>query len=79
MFVADTFNNRVLVYSPFPTTNNPAASIVLGQPDFIHRDFNAGNPSPSAKTLGEPYGLSITGSQLLVADFANARILVFGL
>jgi hypothetical protein len=79
LFVADTFNNRVLVYSPFPTSNNPAASIVLGQADFTHGDPNAGQLSPSAQTLSNPYGLFISGSQLFVSDFQNSRLLIFGI
>jgi NHL repeat-containing protein len=79
LFVADTFNNRVLVYSPFPTTNNPAASFVLGQSDFVHGDANAGNLGPSAQTLSNPYGLFVSGTKLYVSDFNNARVLIFGL
>ncbi|HWJ41120.1 MAG TPA: hypothetical protein VNT29_08295, partial [Candidatus Limnocylindrales bacterium] len=79
LFVSDTFNNRVLVYSPFPTSNNPTASFVLGQGDFTHGDSNAGNLSPSAQTLSNPYGLFINGSQLIVSDFNNARVLIFGI
>jgi len=79
LFVADTFNNRVLVYSPFPTSNNPAASFVLGQADLTHGDPNAGNLSPSAQTLNNPYGLFISGSQLFVSDFENSRVLIFGI
>ena len=79
LFVSDTFNNRVLVYSPFPTSNNPAASFVLGQADFTHGDGNLGNLSPTAQTLSNPYGLFINGSQLFVSDFNNARVLIFGI
>jgi hypothetical protein len=79
LFVADTFNNRVLVYSPFPTSNNPTASFVLGQGDFTHGDSNAGNLNPSAQTLSNPYGMFISGSQLFVSDFNNARVLIFGI
>ena len=79
LFVADTFNNRVLVYSPFPTTNNPTASFVIGQADFTHGDSNAGHLSPSAQTLSNPYGLFISGSQLFVSDFNNSRVLIFGI
>ena len=36
--------------APFPTSNNPTASIVLGQADFTHSDGNAGNATPTAQT-----------------------------
>jgi hypothetical protein len=79
LFVADTSNNRILVYSPFPTANDAAASFVLGQADFTHGEQNAGNADPSAQTLSNPYGLFINGSQLLVSDYNNARVLIFGI
>jgi len=77
LFVEDSRNNRILVFSPFPTSNNPTASIVLGQPDFTHSDSNAGNSSPTAQTLSFPFGMSISGSQLLVDDEGNSRFLIF--
>ncbi len=36
LFVEDSSNNRILVFSPFPTSSNLAASVVLGQADFTH-------------------------------------------
>ncbi len=72
LYVADSRNNRILVFSPFPTSNNPTASIVLGQADFTHSDNNAGNASPNAQTLSFPFGMSIVGKQLIVDDKATA-------
>ncbi len=34
LFVADTQNNRVLIWNTIPTQNNQPADVVLGQPDF---------------------------------------------
>ncbi len=79
LFVEDSSNNRILVYSPFPTSNNPAASIVLGQADFTQNGRNAGNASPSAQTLDFPFGMSIIGTQLFVNDFDNNRFLIFNM
>ncbi len=75
----DSSNNRILVYSPFPTSNNPPASIVLGQADFTHSAKNAGQPSPSAQTLNFPFGMSIIGTQLFVSDYGNNRYLIFNM
>ena len=72
-------NNRILVFGPFPTSNNPTASIVLGQSDFTDSDRNAGNTSPSAQTLNFPQGLSIIGTQLVVDDDGDNRYLFFSL
>jgi hypothetical protein len=78
LFVLDEGNNRVLVYNSFPTANNPTANTVLGQRDFMHGDYNAGNSAPSAQTLGDPFGLSVIGKQLFVNDYDNNRVLIFG-
>ena len=37
LYVADTQNYRVLIWNSFPTTNNQAPDVVLGQPDFTTR------------------------------------------
>ena len=34
LFVADTQNNRVMVWNTLPTKNNQPADFVLGQPNF---------------------------------------------
>jgi len=34
LFVADTCNNRVLIWNSIPTTNYAPADVVVGQPDF---------------------------------------------
>lgn len=79
LFVADSGNNRVLVYTPFPTANHPAASIVLGQADFTSGAADGGDVMPSAKTFSLPFGLSIIGKQLFVSDDSNSRVLIFNL
>ena len=79
LFVADSGNNRILVYTPFPTSNNPTATHVLGQADFTHDLANGGNLAPTAQTLAFPFGISLKGNQLFVDDESNARFLIFGL
>ncbi len=37
LMVADTYNNRVLLWNTFPTTNGQPADVVLGQPGFTSR------------------------------------------
>jgi hypothetical protein len=78
--VADTDNNRVLIWNSIPTTNGAPANLVLGQPDF---KGNAPNPGtgdtrvPSAKTLRGPQGVWIQYGKLYVADTQNHRVLVW--
>ncbi len=83
LFVADTSENRVMIYTPFPRKNNEAASRILGQGAFHRASRNDDNQDgvadagPSDRTMYLPTGLSIVGRRLLVADQYNNRVLVF--
>ena len=74
IIVADTDNNRVLIYNGIPTANNPSASIVLGQNDFNHATKNdddqngTDDGAPTARTLNHPEGVWSDGTRLIVAD-----------
>jgi hypothetical protein len=72
LFVADTGNNRVLIWSTLPTANRQPADLVLGQ-----ADLTTGSPGTSSSTLNVPYGGAIDGTRLLVADQNNHRVLVW--
>ena len=56
--VADTDNNRVLIWFSAPKTNGQPANVVIGQPDFFHN--NTSTP-PTATSLRGPEGLWIAG------------------
>jgi len=76
--IADTDNNRVLLWNHIPTSNGQGADVVLGQPDFTTVTPNTGTPNsviPAANTLRGPEGVWIQGNQLFVADSGNNRIL----
>jgi hypothetical protein len=60
LFVVDEGNLRVLVYNPFPTSNQPAASVVLGQADFVSNVQNA--PSGTESDQGFSACRSLRGS-----------------
>lgn len=83
LFVAEQGNNRVLVFSPFPTASNPAATAVLGQNSFTNVAANdddqngVADATPTARTLNAPQGVTVVGPRLYVADTANHRVLVF--
>jgi sugar lactone lactonase YvrE len=72
--VADTDNNRILIWKSIPTGNGQAADVVLGQ-----KDFNSGGTSvpPSASSLRGPQGVWIQNGMLFVADTQDHRILVW--
>lgn len=72
--VADTGNNRILVFASDPIDIN--ADYVLGQPDFVSNSPN--NGGLSATSLDGPTGLKMdAGSRLFVADSHNQRVLVY--
>lgn len=83
LFVADTYNARVLVFNSIPTVNGADADIVLGQGDFIHNDNNddnqdgASEATPTARTLYWPHGVYAMEGKLVVSDSWNRRVLVF--
>ncbi|HYW05247.1 MAG TPA: NHL repeat-containing protein [Gammaproteobacteria bacterium] len=83
LFVADTGNNRVLIFNSTPASNGAGASVVLGQSDFTHHaandDNQDGSPDagPTDRTLDAPAGLRAFGREVLVADTGNNRWLGF--
>ncbi len=77
MAVADTANNRVLVWDDVP--NEPApATRVFGQLDFSTAGENRWD-SVADDTFCWPYGLSLHGDRLAIADSGNNRIMVWTL
>ncbi len=78
LWVADAGNHRLLRFpAAVLNTPNPAADLVLGQPDF-----HSGNPdrggATSASGFNQPIGLAFDAKDnLYVADFLNTRVLVF--
>ncbi|HEX4748332.1 MAG TPA: RICIN domain-containing protein [Bryobacteraceae bacterium] len=72
--VADTDNNRVLIWNPVPTGTNAAPNIVLGQTNFT--SFQTPQPV-NANSLRGPQGVWIQNGALFVADTQNYRILVW--
>ena len=81
--MADTDNNRVLIWNSFPTANFTPTDIVLGQGDFTHKTRNdldqdgTEDGQASAQTLNGPSGISQSGNQLIVVDGNNNRYLIF--
>jgi hypothetical protein len=72
--VADTDNNRVLLWNSIPNNNNQAADIVLGQENFTSVGAPRGVPG---QRLRGPQGVWIQGQRLFVADTGNSRILIW--
>jgi hypothetical protein len=78
--VADTANNRVLLWDQLPDTSAAGvaegAGIVLGQRGFADAGENRWD-AVAADTLCWPYGLSLHGDRLAIADSGNNRIMLW--
>lgn len=72
LFVLDRGNNRVLVYDPIPTADNPTAAHVVGQPDMATNSAGC-----SATKLNTPYEILRHGNNFYIADGGNHRVLEF--
>jgi len=76
LFVADTNNNRVLIWNKIPTSNNQPADVVLGQPSFTSRSPVL-NPPVNAQTMLDPVSVTSDGTHVFVTDLGNNRVLVW--
>jgi hypothetical protein len=74
LFVADCENHRVLVWNQFPTANGAAASVVLGQRDFVSKAQLA---PPTSESLSLPSGILFAWPHVGVVDSGNHRVLLF--
>lgn len=77
MVVADSGNNRVLVWNTIPQLNGALPVVVLGQGNFNSGETNRGQDAPDAGTMANPNGVWTDGSRIAVADTGNDRILVW--
>lgn len=76
--IADTDNNRVLIWLSIPQVNQQPADVVVGQPDFTKAVANDGGQyTPTRTGLRGPQGVWIQGGRLFVADTANNRVLIW--
>ena len=72
--VADTQNNRVLLWRNLPTSNGQPADIVLGQKNFT---LPLKPVVVDSKSLRAPQGVWIQNGRLFVADTQNHRVLIW--
>jgi uncharacterized protein (TIGR03437 family) len=71
--VADTDNNRVLIWKSIPSSNGANADIVLGENDFT----SVRAPATDNKSFRGPQGVWLQNGRLFVADTQNHRIMIW--
>ena len=76
LIVADSGNNRVLIWNEVPTAVGTPADLVLGQSDFVSGSSNAGGTT-AANTLNYPTDVWSDGTRLVVLDADNNRVLIW--
>ncbi|MFN8667379.1 MAG: NHL repeat-containing protein [Gemmatimonadaceae bacterium] len=77
--VADTANNRILLWRSLPRAGvQRPADAVLGQLDFDAAGENRWK-SVGADTLCWPYGIAMHGNTLAIADSGNNRVVIWSL
>lgn len=75
--VADTANNRILLWDEIPASGRQAQH-VLGQPHFDVHGENQWK-AVTHETLCWPYGIWMHGGRLAVADSGNNRVTIWNL
>ncbi len=80
LYVADTQNNRVLIFNKVPTANGAAADVVIGQPNFttfVQTDLTKATANPTAANMQDPTSVTTDGQNMYVSDFGQNRVLIF--
>lgn len=72
LFVADFWNNRVLIWNSIPTVFGTPADVVVGQADFVSKAIGL-----TAGSLYQPTSVRVAAGRLLVCDWAMDRVLIW--
>ena len=75
--VADAGNNRLMLWHGVPDANNAPCDVTVGQAGMLAVEHNQGSYYPDAACLNMPYGATVAGALLIVADTANSRLLAW--
>ena len=70
----------ILIYNKNPTTNNVAADVVMGQPNFtsfVQPDLTQKQPTPAANNMQDPISVTTDATHMYVADLGQNRVLIF--
>jgi len=77
VIIADTDNNRILIWNSIPGASGEPADLVLGQSDFTSCDDNAPAGLPTGQTFDHPSGIWSDGEKLVVLDHYNHRAMIW--
>lgn len=80
LYIADTGDNRVLIYNHIPTKNGVAADVVLGEPNFttdIQIDLSKDVTTATASNMLNPVAVTSDGTRLIVTDLGYNRVLIW--
>lgn len=80
LYVADTENNRVLIYNQIPTKNYAAADVVIGEPNFttaVQLDITQQNQVATPANMQTPVSVTTDGTRMFVSDFSQNRVLIW--
>lgn len=72
LYVADTGNNRVLIYNGVPTVNGECPNVVVGQ-----TGLGAVNSGTTQTTMDTPTRVFVNNGKMFVVDQQNSRILIY--
>ncbi len=76
--VADSGNNRVLIWNTPPKDSTTGPDIVLGQPNLTTAAANQPNATPSSTGMDHPTAVIISSKgQVVVVDKSNNRVLIW--
>lgn len=73
IIISERYNNRIVVYTSWPTNNGASPDAVIGQ-----TDWTSNGTGTTQSTFNEPYGICVdSAGNLWVADLKNHRVLRF--
>jgi hypothetical protein len=78
LIVADTANSRLLGFAFEIMSTGAAATTLAAQPSFEHRGDNRWSRA-TRDSVCWPYGVSVCGATVIVADSGNNRVLLWDL
>ncbi|MCC6539537.1 MAG: hypothetical protein IT162_18445 [Bryobacterales bacterium] len=80
LFVADTNNNRILIWNSIPRTNYAPADVVIGQRDFntfVQPDITQTTIEAKPDNLLTPVAVTSDGTRMFVTDLGHNRVLIW--